>query len=104
MQIELAMFLAIVAATCNLARGQEQPAVASDPVTYQDVIKLLRSGSSEQEILGTLAKSTIDVNFVLGESQVQDLKKMRVSDDFLEALGSSKPSRGFPGVTLRTLR
>jgi HEAT repeat protein len=97
MRIELAMFLAIVAATCNLVGGQEQPAVASDPITYQDVIKLLRSGNSEQEILGTLAKSTIDVNFVLGVNQVQDLKKMRVSDEFLEALRKLKNQPQVPG-------
>src|SRR5437773_2820972 len=34
-----AIFLAAVAATCYTARAQEQPAVGSEPVSYQDVVK-----------------------------------------------------------------
>jgi HEAT repeat protein len=96
-RIGLAMFLAIVAATCNPVYAQDQPTVGSETITYQDVLKLLRSGKSEQEILNTLAKSTVDVNFVLGESQVQELKKMRVSDEFIEALRKLKNQPAIPG-------
>lgn len=93
----LVMFLALIAGICYTARAQEQRAATSEPVTYQDVIKLLRSGQSEQEILSTLSKSAVDVNFVLGESQVQELRKMRVSDDFIDALKKLKNQPAVPG-------
>src|SRR5207247_11176809 len=59
-------------------------------VTYQDVVKLLRSGKGEDEILDILKKSPVETTFTLGEDQVKQLKKMRVSDEFIAALKSLK--------------
>jgi hypothetical protein len=90
-------FVAIALTTAVAAWAQPQGVSATETVTYQDVIKLLRTGSSEQEILATLAKSTVDVNFVFGESQIHELKKMRVSDDFIDAVRKLKTRPAVPG-------
>jgi HEAT repeat protein len=95
-RIGLVVAVAMAASIGNVAHSQ-QPSIASEPVTYQDVLKLLRSGESEQKILDTLAKSTVDVNFVLGASQVEELRKMRVSDEFVESLKKLKNQPGIPG-------
>jgi HEAT repeat protein len=75
----------------------QQPATTPETVTYQDIVKSLRTGKSEQEILDTLSKATVDVNFVLGDSQIQELQKMRVSDEFIGALRKLKTQPGVPG-------
>jgi HEAT repeat protein len=89
--------LVAIALTTTVAARAQQPGTASETVTYQDIIKLLRTGSSEPEILAALSKSTVDVNFILGESQVQELKKMRVSDEFIDAVRNLKNRPGVPG-------
>jgi Mg-chelatase subunit ChlD len=72
---------------CGTARGQQatEPAVAG-PVTFQGLKQLLRTGQDEVEILKLLEQSPLDVSFVLGDSQRADLKKMRVSDEFIEGV------------------
>jgi Mg-chelatase subunit ChlD len=98
MRSGLVMFVGIALAICNVAGAQVQSTAQSEPVTYQEVVKLLRTGKSDQEILDTLSKSRIDVNFVLGESQIQELRKMRVSDEFIEALKKLKNQPSSPGA------
>lgn len=84
-----ALALSLVLGVITSARAQQANPTAT-PVTYQDVVKLLRSGQSEAEILEVLKKSPIDVSFTLGESQANELRKMRVSDELIDALKNLK--------------
>jgi Mg-chelatase subunit ChlD len=77
--------LGSVAVVPSRAQDNSRPA-APAPVTYQGLIAMLRSGASEAEILDRLRKSPVDVSFTLGTGQVEELKKMRVSDEFIGAL------------------
>lgn len=91
----LILCLALTVAAGGDVAAQQPTSPSPAVVTFPDVIKLLRTGKSEKEILDVLAKSPIDVNFVLGDSQVDELKKMRVSDEFIAALKQlKKPAAG----------
>jgi Mg-chelatase subunit ChlD len=82
-----AICLSVLVAVSRLAAGQEKPpSAAAGPVTYQGLVQLLRSSQSEEEILKGLEQSPLDVGFVLGDSQRAELKKMRVSDEFIEGV------------------
>jgi len=80
--------IAVILAAGNVAMSQDKPpaAAAAAPVTYQGLRQLLRTGQSEQEILKLIEQSPLDVGFVLGDGEVAELKKMRVSDEFLDGV------------------
>src|SRR5690349_18492947 len=77
----------VLAGTIHIGGAQEKRGAAqAAPVTYQGLLQLLRTGQSEQEILTQLQRSPLDVGFVLGDGQVAELKRMRVSDEFLDGV------------------
>jgi Mg-chelatase subunit ChlD len=80
----LVLCLAALVAAADFAAAQErQAATTAGPVTFQALVQLLRTGQSEEDILKLLEQSPLDVSFVLGDSQTTELKKMRVSDEFI---------------------
>jgi von Willebrand factor type A domain len=98
----LVLGLALALVACHPAGAQDNKAPGAPPVTFEEVVKLLRTGKSEKDILDTLGRSPIDVNFVLGEIQVDELRKMRVTDEFLTELrnlGMKKPAFAAGDVT-----
>jgi Mg-chelatase subunit ChlD len=83
---QLALCVALLLVAGGPAEAQEKQLSAAAPVTFQGLVQHLRAGQSEQEILKLLEQSSLDVSFVLGDSQVAELKKMRVSDEFIEGV------------------
>src|SRR5262245_20670629 len=78
--------LAALVAAGQFAGAQDKAAPGAGPVTFQGLGQLLRPGQSEPEILKLVEQSPLDVSFVLGDGQVAELKKMRVSDEFLDGV------------------
>jgi Mg-chelatase subunit ChlD len=86
--LRFVVFLAVLvwAPAAGSVTAQEKVGQAAGPVTFQSLVQLLRTGQSEAEILKLLELSPLDVSFVLGDSQRADLQKMRVSDEFVDAV------------------
>ena len=85
-RIRFGCCVALLLAAGNAAKSQDQARTAAAPVTYQGLRQLLRTGQSEPEILKLLEQSPIEVGFVLGDGEVAELKRMRVSDEFLDGV------------------
>jgi uncharacterized protein YegL len=85
LRIVLCTLVLILVNNAGSAQDKQTGAQAA-PVTYEGLRQLLRTGQSEEDILKLLERSPLDVGFVLGDGQVAELKKMRVSDEFLDGL------------------
>jgi HEAT repeat protein/Mg-chelatase subunit ChlD len=79
--------IAVLFLAPNPAGAQDkQSAAGAGPVTFDGLVQILRTGQSEEDILKLLEQSPIDVSFVFGDSQRTTLKKMRVSDEFIDGV------------------
>src|SRR5262245_33289035 len=76
----------LIAASSSVNAQDNSAASATGPVTFQGLVQLLRTGQSEQEVLKLLEQSPLDVGFVLGEDQRTVLAKMRLSNEFIDAV------------------
>lgn len=91
--VAAAMFLSVLLALAGpvAARAQE-PAAPAPAVTFDDVLKLLQSGTAEEELLKRLAQSP--TVFTLDAAQVEKLKKAGATPKLLAALQGKRPPAG----------
>src|SRR5262249_4046238 len=78
--------------------GATKPAAATadnTPVTFQDVVELLKLGVPESEILDRLKQSP--TTFTLDQGQVAELKRLGASEALLNEMKAVKPQVGAAG-------